>query len=174
MPPAPAATASLARVARRANTRGWRASAKAHLVEQLLAFPQAHARQPADVSVHAGTRAERGRTSTTCRPTWRQVVLPTQWPEFKPSDDALTRLSLTGEGDDPAPCAWRPGQGPQRCMSKECAALCHARRWHGAGQIASPGGSVHQLPQEADGCLHQGRSSARRTVELKGILNTVK
>ena len=143
---------------------------KAHLVDQLLAFrkrtrinlpmfPYAQERELSDADIDdvASYLA--------------QVELPTQWPVFKPDDDALTRLTLTEKVMiiPRAPGALDQGRA---LYTQECAA-CHGKDGMGRGKFPRLVGQyTSYLRKQMDAFIKGDRSHDE--LELKGILNTLK
>lgn len=100
-----------------------------------------------------------------------QIELPTAWPEFKPGDDALTRLTLTEKVMiiPRAPGDLVRGQG---LYQQECAA-CHGKDGMGRGKFPRLVGQyTAYLKKQVDAFIKGERSHDE--VELKGILNTLK
>lgn len=99
------------------------------------------------------------------------VELPTEWPDFKPGDDALTRLTLM-EKVMIIPRA--PGDVDRggALYQKECAA-CHARDGMGRGKFARLVGQyTAYLKRQVDAFVKGERPHDE--MELKGILNELK
>lgn len=143
---------------------------KAHQVEQLLAFRN---RTRVNLAMFPYTR-ERELSDADIEDVsayLAQVELPTQWPEFKPGDDALTRLSLT-EKVMIIPRAPGDLDNGRTLYVKECA-LCHAD--DGMGRGKSPrlvGQYTSYLKKQMDAFIKGDRP--HDDVGLKGILNTLK
>ena len=86
------------------------------------------------------------------------IELPTQWPEFKPDDDALTRLTAMEKVMIIPPGAGRSGK---RQKNLQQGMLCLPRQGrHGSRQVSAAGGPVQQLPDEANDQLRHGRALA--------------
>ncbi len=99
------------------------------------------------------------------------VDLPTEWPEFKPGDDALTRLTLT-EKVMIIPRAPGDVERGGSLYQKECAA-CHARDGMGRGKFPRLVGQyTTYLKKQVDAFVKGERSHDE--VEIKGILNDLK
>lgn len=99
------------------------------------------------------------------------IELPMAWPEFKPSDDALTRLTLT-ERVMIIPRAPGDLDNGGKLYTKECAA-CHAKDGMGRGKFPRLVGQyTAYLKKQVDAFVKGERSHDE--VELKGILNTLK
>lgn len=143
---------------------------KAHLVDQLLAFrkrtrinlpmfPYTQERELSDADIDDVSAY------------LAQVELPTKWPEFKPGDDALTRLTLT-EKVMILPRAPGDLDRGRTLYLQECAA-CHAKDGMGRGKFPRLVGQyTSYLKKQMDAFIRGERSHDE--VELKGILNTLK
>src|SRR3990167_45115 len=99
------------------------------------------------------------------------IELPTQWPEFKPDDDALTRLTAV---DKVMIIPRAPGDldNGGKIYSKECAA-CHGK--DGMGRVKFPrlvGQYSNYLMKQMNAFVKGERSHDE--VEMRGILNTLK
>jgi cytochrome c553 len=142
---------------------------KAHQVEQLLAFRN---RTRVNLPMFPYTR-ERELSDADIEDVsayLAQVELPTQWPEFKATDDALTRLSLT-EKVMIIPRAPGDLDKGRALYDKECAS-CHAD--NGMGRGKSPrlvGQYTSYLKKQMDAFVRGDRPHDEPG--LKGILNTV-
>lgn len=100
-----------------------------------------------------------------------QVELPTQWPEFKPGDDALTRLTAM---EKVMIIPRSPGDTEQggKLYQKECAA-CHAKDGMGKGKFPRLVGQyTAYLKKQIDAFVKGDRPHDE--VEVKGILNEMK
>jgi cytochrome c553 len=99
------------------------------------------------------------------------VELPTQWPEFKPGDDALTRLTAM-EKVMIIPRAPGDTEFGGRIYQKECA-VCHAKDGMGKGKFPRLVGQyTAYLKKQVDAFVKGDRPHDE--VELKGILNELK
>jgi cytochrome c553 len=142
----------------------------AHLVDQLRAFrkrtrinipmvPYTQERELSDADIEdvAGYLSS--------------VELPTQWPDFKPGDDALTRLTLMDKVMIIPRAAGNVDHGGA-LYHKECAA-CHARDGMGRGKFPRLVGQyTAYLKRQVDAFVKGERSHDE--VELRGILNELK
>jgi cytochrome c553 len=99
------------------------------------------------------------------------VELPTQWPEFKPGDDALTRLTAM-EKVMIIPRAPGDTEHGGKVYQKECAA-CHAKDGMGKGKFPRLVGQyTAYLKKQVDAFVKGDRPHDE--VEVKGILNELK
>lgn len=99
------------------------------------------------------------------------IELPMAWPEFKPTDDALTRLTLT-ERVMIIPRAPGDLDNGGKLYAKECAA-CHGKDGMGRGKFPRLVGQyTAYLKKQVDAFVKGDRPHDE--VELKGILNTLK
>lgn len=97
-----------------------------------------------------------------------QIELPMAWPEFKPGDDALTRLTLT-ERVMILPRVPGDLDNGRRLYNAECAA-CHARDGMGRGKFPRLVGQyTAYLKRQVD--LFVKGDRPHDEVELAGILN---
>jgi cytochrome c553 len=99
------------------------------------------------------------------------IELPTAWPEFKASDDALTRLTMT---EKVMIIPRSPGDldNGGRVYQKECAA-CHARDGMGRGKFPRLVGQyTAYLKKQMDAFVKGERPHDE--VEVKGILNQLR
>jgi cytochrome c553 len=142
----------------------------AHLVDQLRAFrkrtrvnipmvPYTQERELSDADIEDVAAYLAG------------VELPTAWPEFKPTDDALTRLTLV---DKVMIIPRAPGDVAQggKLYQAECAA-CHARDGMGRGKFPRLVGQYTEyLKRQMDAFVKGERPHDE--VELGGILNRLK
>jgi cytochrome c553 len=99
------------------------------------------------------------------------IELPTKWPEFKDSDDALTRLEAM-EKVMVVPRAEGDIENGKAIYQKNCAS-CHARNGHGRGKFPMLVGQYTiYLKKQADSYLKGERPHDEEGVT--GILNTLK
>lgn len=99
------------------------------------------------------------------------IELPTEWPEFKPGDDALTRLTLT-EKVMIIPRAPGDTERGGKLYQKECAA-CHAKDGMGRGKFPRLVGQYTAYLHKQVNAFVKGERS-HDEVEVKGILNELK
>lgn len=99
------------------------------------------------------------------------IELPTQWPEFKPDDDALTRLTAV---DKVMIIPRAPGDLDNGGMiyRKECAA-CHGKDGMGRGKFPRLVGQYSNYLMKQMNAFVKGERS-HDEVEMRGILNTLK
>lgn len=141
----------------------------AHLVDQLRAFRK---RSRVNIPMYPYTQ-ERELSDADIEDVaayLAQIELPMTWPDFKPSDDALTRLTLTervmilprvpGDLDNGA-----------RLYKAECAA-CHAKDGMGRGKFPRLVGQYTTYLKRQVELFVKG-DRPHDEVELKGILNTL-
>ncbi|MFO1220642.1 MAG: c-type cytochrome [Burkholderiaceae bacterium] len=142
----------------------------AHLVDQLRAFRK---RTRINIPMYPYTQ-ERELSDADIEDVaayLASVELPTQWPEFKPGDDALTRLTAM-EKVMIIPRAPGDVDRGAKVYQKECAA-CHAKDGMGRGKFPRLVGQYTvYLRKQIDAFVKGDRSHDE--VELKGILNTLK
>jgi cytochrome c553 len=99
------------------------------------------------------------------------IELPTKWPEFKDSDDALTRLEAV-EKVMIVPRAEGDIENGKATYQKHCAS-CHARGGRGRGKFPMLIGQyTNYLKKQADSYLKGERPHDEEGVT--GILNTLK
>lgn len=99
-----------------------------------------------------------------------QVELPMSWPVFKPSDDALTRLTLTERVMILPRVPGDLDQG-RRLYNAECAS-CHARDGMGRGKFPRLVGQYSAYLKRQVELFVKG-DRPHDELELKGILNTL-
>lgn len=99
------------------------------------------------------------------------VELPTEWPEFKPGDDALTRLTLT-ERVMIIPRAPGDVERGSTLYQKECAA-CHAKNGMGRGKFPRLVGQYTAYLHKQVSAFVKG-DRPHDEVEIGGILNQLK
>ncbi|MFO1327317.1 MAG: c-type cytochrome [Rubrivivax sp.] len=99
-----------------------------------------------------------------------QIELPMAWPEFKPTDDALTRLTLT-ERVMILPRAPGDLDNGARLYKAECAA-CHGKDGMGRGKFPRLVGQYTAYLKRQVELFVKG-DRPHDEVELKGILNTL-
>lgn len=99
------------------------------------------------------------------------IELPTQWPEFKPDDDALTRLTAV---DKVMIIPRAPGDldNGGKIYRKECAA-CHGKDGMGRGKFPRLVGQYSNYLMKQMNAFVKGERS-HDEVEMRGILNTLK
>ncbi|MBL8318045.1 MAG: c-type cytochrome [Burkholderiaceae bacterium] len=142
----------------------------AHLVDQLRAFRK---RTRINIPMYPYTQ-ERELSDADIEDVsayLAQVELPTQWPEFKPGDDALTRLTAM---EKVMIIPRSPGDTEQggKLYQKECAA-CHAKDGMGKGKFPRLVGQyTAYLKKQIDAFVKGDRPHDE--VEVKGILNEMK
>jgi cytochrome c553 len=99
------------------------------------------------------------------------IELPTKWPVFKDSDDALTRLTLTERVMIIPRVAGDLANG-EAIYQKKCA-TCHARNGMGKGMFPMLVGQyTSYLKRQVDKYLKGERP--HDDVEVGGVLNTLK
>lgn len=142
----------------------------AHLKDQLLAFRK---RSRVNIPMYPYTQ-ERELSDADVEDVsayLAQIELPTAWPVFKDSDDALTRLTLT-EKVMIIPRAPGDLERGRTLYQKECAA-CHGKDGMGRGKFPRLVGQyTAYLKKQADAFVKGDRPHDE--VELKGILNELK
>lgn len=140
---------------------------KAHLVDQLRAFRQ---RTRINIPMYPYTQ-ERELSDADIEDVsafLASVDLPTAWPEFKPEDDALTRLTAM-EKVMIIPRAPGDTDAGGALYQRECAA-CHGRDGMGRGKFPRLVGQyTAYLKRQADAFVKGERPHDE--VEVKGILN---
>lgn len=142
----------------------------AHIVEQLRAF---RARTRVNLPMFPYTQ-ERELSDTDIQDVaayLASVELPTQWPDFKDSDDALTRLTLV---DKVMIIPRVPGNldNGAAIYKKECV-TCHGRDGMGRGKFPRLVGQyTNYLKKQMDVFVKGERPHDE--VEVKGILNQLK
>ena len=99
------------------------------------------------------------------------VELPTQWPEFKPDDDALTRLTAM-EKVMIIPRAPGDLDNGKKIYSKECFA-CHGKDGMGRGKFPRLVGQYSNYLMKQMTSFVKGERS-HDEVEMVGILNQLK
>ncbi len=99
------------------------------------------------------------------------IELPTQWPEFKPDDDALTRLTAV-EKVMIIPRAPGDLDNGGKIYRKECAA-CHGKDGMGRGKFPRLVGQYSNYLMKQMNAFVKGERS-HDEVEMRGILNTLK
>lgn len=142
----------------------------AHLADQLKAFRK---RARINIPMYPYTQ-ERELTDADIEDVsayLSQIELPMAWPEFKPSDDALTRLTLT-ERVMILPRAPGDLDNGARLYKAECAP-CHGKDGLGRGKFPRLVGQYTAYLQRQVGLFVKG-DRPHDEVELKGILNTLK
>jgi cytochrome c553 len=140
---------------------------KAHIVDQLRAFRQ---RTRVNIPMYPYTQ-ERELSDTDIDDVSSYLAgvdLPTAWPEFKPEDDALTRLTAMDKVMIIARAPGDTGAGGV-LYQRECAA-CHGRDGMGRGKFPRLVGQYTEyLKRQAD--LFVKGERPHDEVEVKGILN---
>lgn len=140
---------------------------KAHLVDQLRAFRQ---RTRINIPMYPYTQ-ERELSDADIEDVsafLASVDLPTAWPEFKPGDDALTRLTAM-EKVMIIPRAPGDTDAGGVLYQRECAA-CHGRDGMGRGKFPRLVGQyTTYLKRQVDAFVKGERPHDE--VEVKGILN---
>ena len=99
------------------------------------------------------------------------IELPTQWPEFKPDDDALTRLTAM-EKVMIIPRAPGDLDNGQKIYNKECFA-CHGKDGMGRGKFPRLVGQYSNYLMKQMTAFVKGERS-HDEVEMVGILNQLK
>lgn len=99
------------------------------------------------------------------------VELPTQWPEFKPEDDALTRLTAT-EKVMIIPRAPGDLDNGKKIYVKECV-TCHGKDGMGRGKFPRLVGQYSNYLMKQMGAFIKGERP-HDEVETRGILNELK
>ena len=99
------------------------------------------------------------------------IELPTQWPEFKPDDDALTRLTAM-EKVMIIPRAPGDLDNGKKIYSKECFA-CHGKDGMGRGKFPRLVGQYSNYLMKQMTSFVKGERS-HDEVEMVGILNQLK
>lgn len=142
----------------------------AHLADQLRAFRK---RTRVNIPMYPYTQ-ERELTDADIEDVsayLAQVELPTEWPEFKPGDDALTRLTAM-EKVMIIPRAPGNVEHGGALYQKECAA-CHAKNGMGRGKFPRLVGQYTEyLKKQIDAFVKGERPHDE--VEPGGILNALK
>lgn len=143
---------------------------KAHLVDQLLAFRK-RTRINLPMFPYTQERELSNADIEDVSAYLASIELPTAWPEFKASDDALTRLTLT-EKVMIIPRAPGDLDNGARVFQKECAS-CHARDGMGRGKFPRLVGQyTAYLRKQMDAFVKGERPHDE--VEVKGILNQLR
>jgi len=143
---------------------------KAHLVDQLLAFRK-RTRINLPMFPYTQERELSNADIEDVSAYLASIELPTAWPEFKASDDALTRLTLT---EKVMIIPRTPGDldNGARVFQKECAS-CHARDGMGRGKFPRLVGQyTAYLRKQMDAFVKGERPHDE--VEVKGILNQLR
>jgi cytochrome c553 len=143
---------------------------KAHLVDQLLAFRK-RTRINLPMFPYTLERELSNADIEDVSAYLASIELPTAWPEFKASDDALTRLTLT---EKVMIIPRTPGDldNGARVFQKECAS-CHARDGMGRGKFPRLVGQyTAYLRKQMDAFVKGERPHDE--VEVKGILNQLR
>lgn len=142
----------------------------AHLVDQLRAFRK---RTRVNIPMYPYTQ-ERELSDADIEDVsayLAQIELPTRWPVFKDSDDALTRLTLT-EKVMILPRAPGDLDNGRKVYGAECAS-CHGKDGMGRGKFPRLVGQyTAYLKKQVDAFVKGERPHDE--VELKGILNTLR
>lgn len=99
------------------------------------------------------------------------IELPTQWPEFKPDDDALTRLTAV-EKVMIIPRAPGDLDNGGKIYNKECFA-CHGKDGMGRGKFPRLVGQYTNYLMKQMNAFIKGERS-HDEVEMRGILNELK
>jgi cytochrome c553 len=99
------------------------------------------------------------------------IELPTQWPEFKPDDDALTRLTAM-EKVMIIPRAPGDLENGKKIYNKECFA-CHGKDGMGRGKFPRLVGQYSSYLMKQMTSFVTGERS-HDEVEMRGILNELK
>lgn len=99
------------------------------------------------------------------------IELPTQWPEFKPEDDALTRLTAT-EKVMIIPRAPGDLDNGKKIYVKECV-TCHGKDGMGRGKFPRLVGQYSNYLMKQMGSFIKGERP-HDEVDMRGILNELK
>lgn len=140
---------------------------KAHIADQLRAF-RARTRLNLPMFPYTQERELSDADIDDVSSYLASVELPTQWPEFKPDDDALTRLTAM-EKVMIIPRAPGDLEHGRTLYQKECAA-CHGRDGMGRGKFPRLVGQYTSYMKKQMDAFVKGERS-HDEVELVGILN---